>query len=380
VKVKSTYEKNGKKFMDVNICVRDTGIGIAPEKMHAIFESFTQADSSTTRKFGGTGLGLTISKRLAELMDGTLNAESEYGKGSVFTLKLSMEILDEKPRVTTMPRSVLTKVLVIDDNITNCKLMEGIFDYLKISCKVSDNGKQAIEIIKQASENNNQFDLIITDHQMPGMDGITLVKEIKKILNGQPVPFILMLSSLEKSMLQIEAEKIGINKFLSKPVKLTELVNLLSFIFEKKTPVKDCRERAPKIGKFSESNKILVAEDEPMNMQLISEVLSNMGLEVLKAGNGKEAIAILEYNDPVMIFMDINMPVMDGFTATQQIRKLPAPNGNIPIIALTADAMQEDKDRCLEIGMNDFVSKPFRLQEIESILKNYLQGDFSLVN
>lgn len=374
------YEKDGKKFMDVRISVRDTGIGIQPDKINEIFESFTQADSSTTRKFGGTGLGLTISKRLAELMDGTLEAQSEYGKGSIFSLQLSMEILHEQPFIVSVPKNLLRNVLVIDDNITNCKLMQGIFDYLNIPCEVCDNGLRAIEIIRNSIVTNKQFDLIITDHQMPLMDGITLVKEIKKILRGKATPFILMLSSLEKTLLQNEAEKAGINKFLSKPVKLTELVNLLSFLFESTSTVKGAKEATPKVRKFSEINTILVAEDEPMNMKLISEVLGNMGLQVLKAVNGEEAIAILKGHDPAMIFMDINMPVMDGFMATQQIRRLPAPQGNIPIIALTADAMQEDKERCLEIGMNDFVSKPFRLQEIETILKNYLKGDFSLVN
>jgi len=370
------YEIESKKILDVTISVKDSGIGIAPEKLDEIFESFTQADSSTTRKFGGTGLGLTISKRLAELMDGSLKVESDYGNGSTFTLLLSLEIINEQPRVSTFSKNLLRNVLVIDDNLTNCELMQGVFRYLTIPCKVCYNGEEALEIIRTAAAEKKQFDLIITDHQMPGMDGISLVKEIKKTLKGQTVPFILMLSSLEKTLLRQEAEKVGINKFLAKPVKLTELVDLLAFLFERTHIRKDTTERVPKIGKFSEKTKILVAEDEPMNMILISEVLGNMGLEVIKAGNGEEAITMLKYHDPVMIFMDINMPVMDGFTATEEIRKLPNPKGNIPIIALTADAMQEDKERCLEIGMNDFVSKPFRLQEIERILRSYLMTEF----
>lgn len=374
--VKPAYFKGSEKMLDVSISVEDTGIGIASEKMDAIFESFTQEDSSTTRKFGGTGLGLTISKRLTELMGGILTAESEPGKGSKFTLMLSLEIIDEQPRVTVGPKSPLRNVLVIDDNNTNCELMQGIFEYLKISCQVCSGGPEAIQIIHDGSALGKQFDLIVTDHQMPEMDGITLVKEIKKLYAGQTVPFILMLSSLEKNMLQKEAESIGINKFLSKPVKLVELVNLLSSFFDRRKTPQDMREKATKIGRFSERTKILVAEDEPMNMMLISEVLGNMGLDVIKATNGEEAIAMLHHHDPVMIFMDINMPVMDGFTATMEIRKLPHPGGNIPIIALTADAMKEDRLRCIQIGMNDFVSKPFRLKEIENVLKNYLTAEF----
>ena len=374
--LKPAYEKDSAKFIDLNISVKDTGIGIAREKLTAIFESFTQEDSSTTRKYGGTGLGLTISKQLAELMGGSLRAESQHGHGSLFTLILSLEILDEKPNITAIPKSRLHDVLVIDDNVTNCDLMRGIFEYLDIPCYICSSGAEAIETIKDASAARRNFDLIITDHQMPEMDGITLVKELKKILKGQPIPVILMLSSLEKSLLQKEAERNGINKFLSKPVKLTELVNLLSSLFEKSSSTKGIKERVPKIGRFSERTTVLVAEDEPMNMILISEVLRNMGLEVIKAGNGEEAISMLKRHDPALIFMDINMPVMDGFTATMEIRKLKDPKGSIPIIALTADAMQEDKERCLELGMNAFVSKPFRLLEIENVLRNYLKVKF----
>ena len=372
-KIKPAYEKNGRKFLDLAISVKDTGIGISEEKFNTIFESFTQADSSTTRKFGGTGLGLTISKRLAELMDGRLLVESEPGNGSMFTLQISLEIIDEQPCVKRSPRGVLREVLVIDDNITNCKLMQGIFEYLHIRCKICYSGTEALEIIKKAIENNKLFDLIITDHQMPGMNGITLVREIKKIV-GAGEPFILMLSSLEKTMIRKEAEEIGIDRFLSKPVKINELVSLLSSLFERSDSHKAALSKIPMIGKFSQGNKVLVAEDNPMNMLLISEVLGNMGIEVIKASTGVEALAMMDLYEPDIIFMDVNMPVMDGYTATQRIRELPHPQCDIPIIALTADAMKEDKERCLQAGMNDFVSKPFRLKEIESILKTYLKN------
>ncbi len=377
-KTKPAYEKNDKKCLDINISVKDTGIGIPAEKLESIFESFTQADSSTTRKFGGTGLGLTISKRLAELMDGELHVKSETGSGSEFTLQLTMEVIDEQPLITRTSKELLREVLVIDDNISNCKLMQGIFEYLHVSCKICFSGSEALEIINNAMERNQHFDLIITDHQMPEMDGITLVKEIKKIVKGPGEPFILMLSSLEKTMFQEDAEKIGINKFLSKPVKLNELVSLLSYLFDKSSLHIDTHAPIPVIEKFSESIRILVAEDNPMNMLLISKVLGKMGLEVIKAGNGEEALEMLSMHDPALIFMDINMPVMDGFAATQQIRKLPPPLCDIPIIALTADAMKEDREHCLEIGMNDFVSKPFRLKEIEFILKTYLKSTLVL--
>ena len=210
---------------------------------------------------------------------------------------------------------------------------------------------------------------------MPEMDGITLVKEIKKIMHAPAEPFILMLSSMEKSMLREEAERTGINKFLSKPVKLSELTSLLSFLFDKSAAGNEPGAPIPFIKKYEESATILVTEDNPLNMLLISEILENMGHEVIKAENGEEALAMLLLHSPAIIFMDVNMPVMDGYTATERIRALPYPHCNVPIVALTADAMKEDRERCLEKGMNAFVSKPFRLKEIESVMETYLKNN-----
>jgi signal transduction histidine kinase/DNA-binding response OmpR family regulator len=372
VTVQQHFKKQGRQLRRIAISVKDTGIGIEKNKVDAIFESFTQADSSTTRKFGGTGLGLTISKHLATLMDGTIEVESEPGKGSTFTLSLDLRVMDERPSIFKKPKGLLHEVLVIDDNLTNCRLMQGIFEYLDIACKICFDGADALRIIQDSIERKQPFDLIITDHQMPGMDGITLVKEIKKLLSGTAQPFILMLSSLEKTLFQQEAEKIGIDKFLSKPVKLNELTNLLSYLFERSFLPGVGEVKVPAVAKFDERVQILVAEDNFLNMALITEVLSNMQLEVIPAANGREALDLLDSCSPAIIFMDINMPVMDGFEATTRIRQLPDFKKDIPIIALTADAMREDKERCLGVGMNDFVSKPFRLKEIEFVLKTYL--------
>jgi signal transduction histidine kinase/CheY-like chemotaxis protein len=371
------YEKNDKKFMNLAIAVHDTGIGIAPEKINSIFESFTQADSSTTRKFGGSGLGLTISKRLAELMNGNLDVESEYGKGSTFTLRLAMEIVSEQPAMAFASKGVLNNVLVIDDNMTNCKLMEDIFRHLHIPCKICYNGPEALQVLEQAASANKQFDLIITDNHMPEMDGITLVQQIKKTMNADAIPFILMLSSLERTTFQQEAENIGIDKFLSKPVKLGELTNLLQSLFENPCP-QEAPDTITPPEKLFQGIKILVAEDNPLNMALISEVLLKMGVEVIEAGNGREAINGLLEHDPALVFMDVNMPEVDGYLATQKIRRLPQPYSDVPIIALTADAMKEDKELCLKAGMNHFISKPFRLEEIEFIMNTYLKKKIAI--
>lgn len=367
-----SYDENGKRGQPVFISVRDTGIGIPPDKISQIFESFTQADSTTTRKYGGTGLGLTIARNLADMMGGALDVQSEPGKGSTFTLQLTLEILDEKVSGPITLRPALRRVLVVDDNLTNCHLMQNIFGYIGIECTFCTGGPDALRILGTAIKEDQLFDLIVTDHQMPGMDGITLVKEIKQSLKDRPQPFILMLSSLDKGMCLEAAEQAGIDMFLTKPVKLQELNNILQSIFGKEEAGGMSVPSRPAIKKLTENAGVLVAEDEPVNMLLISEVLSKMGFTVIRAGNGKEALELLKTHQPKIIFMDVNMPEMDGLEATAIIRAQSSPQKNIPIIALTAGAMKEDRERCLRAGMNSFVSKPFRLEELEEVVKKYL--------
>jgi PAS domain S-box-containing protein len=366
------YCKGEHKFLNFEILVKDTGIGIAREKMQKIFESFTQADSSTTRKYGGTGLGLAISKSLAELMGGHLTVDSEPGKGSTFALHLPIEIANDQPEVLLTPRPMLKKVLVVDDNLTNLGLIAEILGHFQIHCEQACSGPEALEKITQAQQHQAPFDLVITDHHMPGMDGLTLIKEINGQTPTSHLPFILMLSALEKNMYQYEAEKIGINKFISKPVKIQELNSTLLSLFEKNMQNDALDPSLQPIEKISQSTGIMVVDDDPINMLLISEVLRRMGFDVIQMQNGREVLESLHHYDPVLIFMDLNMPEMDGYTTTRRIRQLPEPDCHIPIIALTADAMKGDREKCLEAGMNGYISKPFKLEEIERVLKSHV--------
>jgi CheY-like chemotaxis protein len=292
--------------------------------------------------------------------------------GSTFTLEVVLKLVQEESSGPVLLRPALRRVLVVDDNLTNCQLMKDIFDYLGIDCTLCNSGLEALELLVQAIGEEHVFDLIITDHQMPVMDGITLVREVKKLLRERPQPFILMLSSLERSMCMEDAEKVGIDMFLSKPVKLHELNNILQSIFEKDEPAENMDREKPGIARLTEHAIVLVAEDDPVNMLLISEVLTKMGFTVVEASNGRQAIDLFNLHHPQIIFMDINMPEMDGLEATQAIRSSSWLQRDIPIIALTADAMTEDRERCLQAGMNNFVSKPFRLEEIEKIVRDYI--------
>jgi len=366
------HREQDKRYQQLAIYVNDTGIGIPSEKINKVFESFTQVDASTTRKYGGTGLGLTIAKNLAEMMGGSLSLESRLGIGSTFILRLAPEIVHEAPAPAFPPRPALRRVLVIDDNTTNCRLMQELFNFMGVECTLSTSGADALQVLEKARSEQRTFDLIITDYQMPSMDGIALVKEIKTLLKDHSRPFILMLSSLERDLHRQEAEQAGIDLFLSKPVKFNELNQVLAGIFEGGVYSIHANDVMPVIRPLGEGHTVMVAEDEPFNMLLISEVLKKMGFAVIKACTGQEVLQLLHDHTPRIIFMDINMPEMDGYTATRSIRNLEGPGRHIPIIALTADAMVEDRERCVEAGMNGFISKPFRREEIEEVLLRYV--------
>jgi signal transduction histidine kinase/ligand-binding sensor domain-containing protein/CheY-like chemotaxis protein len=355
VNKRDSFFIEGKKFFTVSIAVSDTGIGISGEKIKQIFERFTQADSSTTRNYGGTGLGLTIAKNLAELMGGSLEVQSEQGKGSVFTLLIPMEVVDDFGAGILIKKA--TRVLVVDGNVTNGKLLSKMLGSLGIPCTVCCSEREAFAAVTGASAVGNHYAVTITDRALNVVDGSKVVR---------------MLSSVERGQQQSEAENAAVDHFLIKPIKLQELSGVLDAIFDNKAGPAATGFRKPGLKKLTDQAAVLVAEDEPVNMLLISEVLSKMGFEVLKATNGKEALQLLDEHDPSVIFMDLNMPEMDGLEATLAIRQLPGHKRSIPIIALTADVMKKDKEHCLAAGMDHFVSKPFRLDEIEEALKMYI--------
>ncbi|KAB2954297.1 response regulator [Heliorestis acidaminivorans] len=368
-KVIATSEEQDK----IRFSVSDTGIGIPLEKQEAIFESFSQVDNTITRQFGGTGLGLTIAKNLVHLMNGSIKVESEQEQGSTFTVELPLvEVLETKaePAEQNLP---LQRLLIVDDNQKSCQLLKSIFEKLQIPVReIAFNGMEALEKIAKNNRKNEPFDLILLDTQMPGMNGYEVADKIHEQSKQSPSPKIIFLTS------QTELKKDGTNRPLQageqrlfKPVKKQELYNLLKITLEEKAlPEKQKNSTTPLCRPFCQG-KVLVVEDNPVNQLVISKFLQRLGCQLLQAENGKVAIELFKKQKIDLIFMDLHMPELDGLETTRIIRNLEKGKFHTPIIALTADAMSGDREKCISAGMDDYISKPFKQEDVVKVLKSY---------
>jgi PAS domain S-box-containing protein len=357
------------------IAVKDTGIGIPANKLGSIFDSFTQADNSTTRNYGGTGLGLTISKNLAKLMGGDIFLTSEYGKGSCFTLEIPLLIAEDN--IVEEPENIpLKRVLIVDDNHTNLMIMKDMFSFWNISADICSEPAEVIKLLQASSSDSNKYDLVILDMMMPYMDGVTLAKKIRDEIHIKDKPIVFMFSSVDKLNVMELTKNIDVKLFLTKPVKMRDLKDALSKIssndyfdnHDEKTVVDEVKE----IQTPFTSGRVLIAEDNHINMMIISEMINKMGYQVIKAKDGKDAYNLFIKEKPDVILMDIHMPEMDGLESTKLIRLHEQGMSHVSIIALTADAMKGDDDKCLEAGMDHYITKPFKRDEIVSILKKYI--------
>jgi signal transduction histidine kinase/CheY-like chemotaxis protein/ligand-binding sensor domain-containing protein len=362
--------------VSLKFSVSDTGIGIPKEKQKAIFEAFSQADSSTTRKFGGTGLGLTICTLIVKLMGGEIWVESEAGKGATFyfsvTLKRAQSVPAGERKVSHAELAGLP-VLIVDDNLTNLHILERCLTVWKMMPTTARSGEEALQILKQAVEKGNRFALLLVDCQMPDMDGFELVQQIKRS-PGLSSGAIMMLTSDDYHATSVRCREMGIQKYLIKPVRTMELMNAIGMLVSPEpgeasktsgtleVPEKKSDQPVSKL-------KILLAEDNLVNQKLATRLLQKLGHEVVVVGNGREALDRLEECTYDLVLTDVQMPEMDGFEATAAIREKERKNGgHIPIIAMTAHAMKGDKERCLEAGMDGYVSKPINLTELEQTI------------
>ncbi len=368
----------------LHFTVKDSGIGIPLDRQRAVFDPFTQVDGSTTRKFGGTGLGLTITSRLVELMDGEIWLESEPGHGSEFhfTAKFGeVQAAPPRPRPVDVADLQGLPVLVVDDNATNRRVLQEMLACWKISAVLVDGGPAALAALEKANAAGSPFPLVLLDLMMPGMDGFTLVEEINRHpeLKG---PSIIMLSSAGQRGDASRFRNLGMAAYLMKPIKQSELLEAIRMVlgsFSRSDPdpssplvtTHSIREIRPRLN-------LLVAEDNLVNQKLAVRLLEKEGHSATLVENGQEVLAAMEaagegFYDA--IFMDVQMPVMDGFQATAAIREREKEaGGHVQIVAVTANAMQGDRQRCIEAGMDDYLAKPLDIEAVRDVLRKLTES------
>uniref|UniRef100_UPI0035689CC6 hybrid sensor histidine kinase/response regulator n=1 Tax=Novipirellula sp. TaxID=2795430 RepID=UPI0035689CC6 len=345
--------------------VIDTGVGIPAEKQEKIFEAFGQADASTTREFGGTGLGLTISSQLVAMMNGELWVESEVGKGTTFHFTIELTVQDDLEKQHRVEELSLhpMHVLIVDDNRTNRRIFEEVLKSWNMETVSTDAATQGLKELKQAASSEHPFDLVLLDYMMPEMDGFGFAEQVRtdERLRGTK---IIMLSSAAQSGHAKKCQDLGIVRYMTKPVVQSELLNTMLSVFQEPSASENgsgretaIPERLPEAAVLN----ILLAEDGMVNQRVATGFLKRKGHKVVIAEDGRKAVSAWEKGSFDLILMDVQMPELDGIEATELIRqKEQASNTHIPIIAMTANAMKGDRQRCLDAGMDDYVSKPIQ--------------------
>jgi signal transduction histidine kinase/DNA-binding response OmpR family regulator/HPt (histidine-containing phosphotransfer) domain-containing protein len=355
-------EEQSAERVKLKFSVRDSGIGMTSEQSSKLFQAFAQADTSTTRKYGGTGLGLSISKRLVEMMDGTIWAESEPGVGSTFhfTTWFGVGSHDKRPRLIADLAGI--RALVVDDNAQAREILTEALRVFALRADSASSGEDAVREIA-AADSTDPYRLVLMDWHMPGLDGLQASRIIKRSERLQNIPKIVMVTAFGREEIRTQAEEIGVESYLLKPVNQSLLYDTLVDLFGV-AGADDYRSRAKKDdAKVHDATgiRVLLVEDNEMNQQVATELLESAGAIVTVAAHGGEAVKILTAADQApefdVVFMDLQMPEMDGFTATRLLRKDPR-FAKFPIIAMTAHALVEERQRCLDAGMNDHVSKP----------------------
>jgi signal transduction histidine kinase/CheY-like chemotaxis protein len=358
--------------------VRDTGIGMTARQAANLFQPFMQADASTTRKYGGTGLGLTISKRLAEMMGGEIWVESEPGQGSTFSFTASFGLGKEKAKKRYKPASELRgmKVLVVDDNATARGIFQEMLKSFSFEVTLAASGQEGLTELENASE-SQPFELVIMDWQMPGMDGIEASKRIKDHKDLSKIPAIIMVTAYGHEEVMQQTQAVGLEGFLLKPVSASMLFDAIMQAFGEAVPdISRAGQRKTQEAQAFDTfqgARVLLVEDNEINQQVAKEILEGAGLKITLVNNGREAVNAVKEKEYDAVLMDVQMPVMDGYTASREIRNLKSEIRNVPIIAMTAHAMAGDEDKSLEAGMNDHVAKPIDPDKLFATLQKWIK-------
>ena len=362
----------------LHFIVCDTGMGIPRDRQAAIFEAFEQSDTSSTRRHGGTGLGLTISTRLIEMMNGRIWVESEVGQGSRFHFTVRMAVAEPGTIPVHQPDAVLEgmRVLVVDDNRTNARIVEELLKSWRMRPTVTLRASEALDRLREALLTGHAFELVLLDANMPDVDGFSLAEHIQAD-TGLGSPIIMMLSSADRPGDIARCRELGLSSYLLKPLKQSDLLDAI----ERASGIKagPVEEEEPERAVPSRPLRVLLAEDSPVGQRLAMELLGRLGHVVTLVANGKEAVRVYELQSPDepfdLVLMDVQMPEMDGLEATRLIRKLELETeAHVPIVAMTAHAMKGDRERCLAAGMDDYISKPIRARELERVVEQYGDG------
>ena len=389
-------EANG--ICTIQISVADTGIGISTEQQARLFQSFQQAETSTVRKYGGTGLGLSISKNIVEMMSGKIWVESEANKGATFTFTIMAKRGEEKKSgllADSLQNKAINwetiRILAVDDDPVILEFFQDIAQNNKIHCDTASSGESALRMVNE----NNAYDFYFIDWNMPGMDGIALSNALKAKEQNAENAVIIMISAIEWNVIKDEAQKAGINRFLSKPLFPSTIIDLIGEYLglEQEQPAADQQNS----GGVFPGHRILLVEDVEINREIVLTLLESTQVEIDCAENGKQAVEMFS-DDPdkyEIIFMDVQMPEMDGYEASRQIRNIEEkldtddeaqedsadseylrhPGRRVPIIAMTANVFREDVEKCLNAGMDDHIGKPLDFEIVMEKLHTYLKSE-----
>ena len=376
-----TDDKDDRQLL--RFSVKDTGIGLTQEQQGKLFQKFSQADGSTTRKFGGTGLGLAISKQLVEMMSGNVGIDSELGQGSTFWFTLDLELAEAKISPIKTENLHAENILLVDDNETNRLVFSQFFDAWKVPYTLVDSGPAALQAMYDAVD-KQLYSMVLIDMQMPGMDGVQLANMIRSETKFSTARLALLTSQGQRGDAQ-KMHKQGFSAYLSKPIHQAELHRaLLQLADLEQATIPDelitkhtAREQQPQF-----KAKILVVDDNSINQAVAKGMLAKYGIEADLANNGQEALDALQQIAYDLVFMDCQMPVMDGYTATKNIRdpQSEVKNHKIPVVAMTANAMQGDKEKCLSVGMDDFIAKPVNPAKLRQMLEKWLSTTIDSTN